>query len=217
MIPFRAGDWRCGNEGCAYHNFAKNVSCLRCGASRNNAAVVAEGGMNSQYQNNSNNYPGPSGPPAMMNAPVDNAYGGNSMPGNSYGAAAGMGGGYGAPPQGFGAPSAYGMPAPSPYMAGGYGAMGAGGNNASGMPSQQPQPQQQGGGFDSRAEQAFNQGSSGASAGGPGSYQNGGSYGAQYGGDSAADLSFLSAGMNNLGFGGEREARNGQTSTKSPQ
>lgn len=34
MVPFRAGDWKCGNEGCSYHNFAKNVSCLRCGASK---------------------------------------------------------------------------------------------------------------------------------------------------------------------------------------
>ncbi|KAK9372422.1 uncharacterized protein V1513DRAFT_384847 [Lipomyces chichibuensis] len=42
MVPFRAGDWKCGTEGCGYHNFAKNVSCLRCGASRAGAAVVAD-------------------------------------------------------------------------------------------------------------------------------------------------------------------------------
>ncbi|CAD0054414.1 unnamed protein product [Aureobasidium pullulans] len=41
-VPFRAGDWRCGAEGCNYHNFAKNVSCLRCGASRASAALVAD-------------------------------------------------------------------------------------------------------------------------------------------------------------------------------
>ncbi|PMD41011.1 hypothetical protein L207DRAFT_348219 [Hyaloscypha variabilis F] len=34
VVPLRAGDWKCGSEGCGYHNFAKNVSCLRCGASR---------------------------------------------------------------------------------------------------------------------------------------------------------------------------------------
>ncbi|AMD22048.1 HGL292Wp [Eremothecium sinecaudum] len=28
-IPFRSGDWKCLN--CAYHNFAKNIVCLRCG------------------------------------------------------------------------------------------------------------------------------------------------------------------------------------------
>ncbi|KAI6248961.1 hypothetical protein HI914_02633 [Erysiphe necator] len=42
VVPFRAGDWKCGSEGCGYHNFAKNVSCLRCGASRAGAAVVAD-------------------------------------------------------------------------------------------------------------------------------------------------------------------------------
>jgi hypothetical protein len=47
MVPFRAGDWKCGNEGCGYHNFAKNVTCLRCGASRATAAVVAESGFSS--------------------------------------------------------------------------------------------------------------------------------------------------------------------------
>ncbi|KAG7856606.1 hypothetical protein KL919_004136 [Ogataea angusta] len=30
-VPFRAGDWKCPNETCAYHNFAKNVCCLKCG------------------------------------------------------------------------------------------------------------------------------------------------------------------------------------------
>src|SRR5277367_2714315 len=37
-----AGDWKCGSEGCGYHNFAKNVSCLRCGASRAQAALIAD-------------------------------------------------------------------------------------------------------------------------------------------------------------------------------
>lgn len=39
VVPFRAGDWRCGSEGCSYHNFAKNVNCLRCGAPRSGAAM----------------------------------------------------------------------------------------------------------------------------------------------------------------------------------
>ncbi len=39
-VPFRAGDWKCGADGCGYHNFAKNVTCLRCGASRSAAAVT---------------------------------------------------------------------------------------------------------------------------------------------------------------------------------
>ncbi|KAH3674809.1 hypothetical protein WICMUC_003012 [Wickerhamomyces mucosus] len=33
-VPFRAGDWKCLNENCQYHNFAKNITCLRCGAPR---------------------------------------------------------------------------------------------------------------------------------------------------------------------------------------
>jgi Zn-finger in Ran binding protein and others len=41
-VPFRAGDWKCGADGCGYHNFAKNVSCLRCGASRAQAALIAD-------------------------------------------------------------------------------------------------------------------------------------------------------------------------------
>ncbi|CAK9435979.1 uncharacterized protein LODBEIA_P05710 [Lodderomyces beijingensis] len=31
-VPFRAGDWKC--ELCFYHNFAKNSSCLKCGATK---------------------------------------------------------------------------------------------------------------------------------------------------------------------------------------
>jgi Zn-finger in Ran binding protein and others len=47
-VPFRAGDWKCGSENCGYHNFAKNVTCLRCGASRAQAALIADstGGLN---------------------------------------------------------------------------------------------------------------------------------------------------------------------------
>ena len=41
-VPFRAGDWKCGSENCGYHNFAKNVTCLRCGASRAQAALIAD-------------------------------------------------------------------------------------------------------------------------------------------------------------------------------
>ncbi|KAH3670947.1 hypothetical protein OGAPHI_000658 [Ogataea philodendri] len=31
-VFFRAGDWICPLESCSYHNFAKNVTCLKCGA-----------------------------------------------------------------------------------------------------------------------------------------------------------------------------------------
>ncbi|KAK5733728.1 Asparagine-rich protein (ARP protein) [Elasticomyces elasticus] len=226
IIPFRAGDWTCGNEGCGYHNFAKNVSCLRCGASRNNAAVVVEGGGNNYPGGSAGGYGGQQGPPSMnMGAMDSSSYGGMPPGGSGYGGGGSMGGGYGG--QSFGPPSTYALPsglgAPSPYMQGGYSQMGSNGA----MAGQ--------GGFDSRAEQAFNQGN--ASAGGAGGYANGSygqapSQGAQGQGqqgqgqqgqgqyDAGADFSFLSSGMNNLGLG-EREPRNGQPgpggNTKSPQ
>ncbi|RLV93979.1 hypothetical protein JA1_002119 [Spathaspora sp. JA1] len=31
-VPFRAGDWKC--DLCMYHNFAKNLCCLKCGTSK---------------------------------------------------------------------------------------------------------------------------------------------------------------------------------------
>ncbi|CDO93821.1 unnamed protein product [Kluyveromyces dobzhanskii CBS 2104] len=38
-VPFRAGDWKCAN--CTYHNFAKNVVCLRCGGPKTSATAGA--------------------------------------------------------------------------------------------------------------------------------------------------------------------------------
>jgi len=234
IVPFRAGDWKCGNEGCNYHNFAKNVHCLRCGASRSNAAIVAEGGMTSFPGNSYGG--GPPGPPQSMTmGSMDNSsYGSMTPGGNSYGGNNMSGGGYGG--QSYGPPSTYALPsgigAPSPYMAGGYSQMGSNNNNH-GMQSQGGGGGGGGGGFDSRTEHAFNQGHS-SSAGGSG-YPNGagggagaGGYGSsQYGGGSGAGggndghqgdpFSFLSGGMSNLGLGGEREPRNGQNSAKSPQ
>ncbi|KAK5116195.1 hypothetical protein LTR62_008521 [Meristemomyces frigidus] len=214
IIPFRAGDWKCGNEGCGYHNFAKNVSCLRCGASRNNAAVIAEGGMNN-FQGSGGPYGGPPGGQSMVGSMDGSSYGAGMTQGSSaYGGGSGMSGGYSG--QSFGPPSSYALPsghgAPSPYMQGGYSQMGSNG----GM---QGQGQGQGG-FDSRAEAAFNQGnaSSGAGQGGQGGYSNGGYGQGQYGASNdATDFSFLNSGMNNLGLG-DREPRNGQGgNTKSPQ
>ncbi|WEJ96299.1 Asparagine-rich protein (ARP protein) [Yamadazyma tenuis] len=33
-VPFRAGDWKCTNDQCQYHNFAKNLVCLKCGMNK---------------------------------------------------------------------------------------------------------------------------------------------------------------------------------------
>ena len=163
-----------------------------------------------------NNFPGSSygGPPPSMTmgSMGSNAYGGMAQGSNAYGSNA-MGG----PPGGFdtqsyGPASTYALPsglgAPSPYMAGGYAQMA---NNGA------PQTH---GGFDSRAEQAFNQGNTSATGGAPG-YSNGGYGGATntgYGNDSGdVSLSFLSQGMGNLGFGDHNDRRNGQGGAKSPQ
>ena len=97
------------------------------------------------------------------------------------------------------------LTAPSPYMPAGYSHMA---NNGS-MQSQ--------GGFDSRAEQAFNQGSSHQQAG-PGAYSNG-AYGntGGYGNDGSDPFSFLSANMGQLGLSDGDNRRNGQAGAKSPQ
>ena len=110
VVPFRAGDWKCGSDGCGYHNFAKNVSCLRCGASRAGAAVV----------------PDPAYPPPMdgssgfgMGPPPN--LGGAAQGAGPFGAGAGFGSGPGFPGQQFGGPpSTYALPsglgAANPYQ-----------------------------------------------------------------------------------------------------
>ncbi|KAF2858583.1 hypothetical protein K470DRAFT_220973 [Piedraia hortae CBS 480.64] len=177
VVPFRAGDWKCGSENCGYHNFAKNITCLRCGASRNSAAVVAEGGMSS--------FPGSSfGTPSGMSPMASSGYGSMAPGGNGYDGN-GLGGGYSA--QSFNSPS-FGMLnglGGQPYGPGAY----------SPMPSH--------GGFDSRAEQAFHHG--GSLSGSIGQYPTG-VYGAPFEG-SADPFSMLSGSMAHMALGGERETR----------
>ena len=109
MVPFRAGDWKCGAEGCGYHNFAKNVSCLRCGASRSTAAVVAESGFSSPMEGNSQYGMGPS------------SVGGTPGPGSFAAPASGFGNGsfpgqhYGGPQSSYALPSGLGAPT-GPYL-----------------------------------------------------------------------------------------------------
>src|SRR3569833_882252 len=98
VVPFRAGDWKCGNEVCGYHNFAKNVCCLRCGASRATAAVVADSG-----------YPSPMEPPATYSM-SQGSVAGTPGPG-PFASAAGpfsAGGAYGQ--QFAGTPSTFALP-----------------------------------------------------------------------------------------------------------
>ncbi len=53
-VPFRAGDWKCAVESCSYHNFAKNISCLRCGAPRS-LATGNNGNNHKGHHDGSNN------------------------------------------------------------------------------------------------------------------------------------------------------------------
>ena len=40
-VPFRAGDWKCAS--CTYHNFAKNVVCLRCNGPKTRTVHQSQG------------------------------------------------------------------------------------------------------------------------------------------------------------------------------
>jgi hypothetical protein len=141
MVPFRAGDWKCGSDNCGYHNFAKNVSCLRCGASRAGAAVVAD---------------------TAFPSPVDtqSAYGGVGLggPGHGMGGPGPIGGQFGGggfPAQHFGGqPSNFGLQSS------------LGGSGGGGFPQLNTSLGQgvgpnSAGPFDHRAEQAFSAGPNG--------------------------------------------------------
>ena len=133
VVPFRAGDWKCGSEGCGYHNFAKNVSCLRCGAGRAGAAIVADTAYPSPMDP-----PGgyPMGPPSMAATPGSGPF---AAPGFAS-TAAFAGQQYGGPPSTFALPSGLGATTPYPPM---------------GAPGYAPNGVMQSTPFDSRAEAAF--------------------------------------------------------------
>ncbi|KAG9951090.1 hypothetical protein KCU81_g9707, partial [Aureobasidium melanogenum] len=186
-VPFRAGDWRCGAEGCNYHNFAKNVSCLRCGASRASAALVAD--SNFQQVDGSQGYG--MAPPSMAGTPGPAPYapqqGGFNSAGNFPGQT------YGGPQSTYALPSGLGAgTSPYPAMSSAYG------HNA-GMPS---------GGFDSRAEAAFSAGQNNSS------FSNGGG---MYAGEQATPdpFTFLSSGLSGLSVSDDAR-RNGTNPSKSP-
>ena len=196
MVPFRAGDWKCGSEGCGYHNFAKNVNCLRCGASRAGAAVVADSAFPSPHDSSSSYGMGPA---SMTGAPGPPSF----APASGYGST-----GYGTQQFG-GPPGQYAMPGPPPPNA--YPPLGAGyGQGLSGGP------------FDStrNVEPNFPPFSNGqTSAGGPHASHN--YNGTSYGASSSVDASnadpfaFLSSGLGNLSVNDENR-RNAPNATKSP-
>ena len=195
MVPFRAGDWKCGSEGCGYHNFAKNVTCLRCGASRAGAAVVADSAFPSPHEHSSGYGMGPS---SIAGTPGPGAF---AAPSGSFGSGSYGGQQFGAPPSQYALPSGIGAPTNA------YAPMGSGyGPGLSGGP------------FDSRAaEAAF----SAAGNGPPSSNAPNGSStygGPSHGGagDGSADpFAFLSSGLGGLSMNDENR-RNGANPNKSP-
>lgn len=199
MVPFRAGDWKCGSEGCGYHNFAKNVSCLRCGASRAGAAVVAESGFSSPVDAASGYG---MGPPSVAGTPG---------PGPFASTAGGFGSGSGFPGQHYGGPpSTYALPSglgaatgPYPPMGGQFGPTGSGAGGA-------------GGPFDSRAaEAAFSNAGHGPSPSGAGQPQGPGQGNGFYSSHSDDPFAFLSSGLGGLSMNDESR-RNGERANKSP-
>jgi hypothetical protein len=182
VVPFRAGDWKCGNEVCGYHNFAKNVCCLRCGASRAGAAVVADSG-----------YPSP------MDAPSNYSMNSGSMSGTpgpgpfaSTGGGFPSGGGYG---QQFGGPpSTYALPsglaggaAPYPSLNTHFGGSAQGSHSA--------------GPFDSRAaEAAFQSANNGPASAGANTF---------YAQNENDPFAFLSTGIGGLSVSGNDARQNG--------
>jgi len=51
-VPFRAGDWKCANETCQYHNFAKNLCCLKCGSAKPTSMAHSNSNGPSNHSNN---------------------------------------------------------------------------------------------------------------------------------------------------------------------
>jgi hypothetical protein len=208
-VPFRAGDWKCGNEVCGYHNFAKNVCCLRCGASRAGAAVVADSG-----------YPGPG--PSMDNASQysmsQSSMSGTPGPGSGPFASGGSFGGPGAGNynQHFGGP-------PSHFLPAGIGGGASGGGYPSSLNTQgfsAAPGAHSAGPFDSRAaEAAFQSASNGPASAGPsnnfyGSNNNNNNNGNNNENDPFA---FLSSGMGGLSVSGNDARQNGGSGpSKSP-
>ena len=196
VVPFRAGDWKCGSEGCGYHNFAKNVTCLRCGASRAGAAVVADSAFPSPHDPPSTYG---MGPPSMGGTHGAGPFGG---PSGGFGAGPFAAQGYGGPPSQYALPSGLGAPT------GAYPPMGASFG--------------QGGPFDSRAaEAAFTAAGNGpppTSGGMNGSSAFGGNaYGpsSMDGSNTDDSFAFLQKGFGDLSVN-EGNRRNGANSTKSP-
>jgi len=212
LVPFRAGDWKCGHEGCSYHNFAKNVSCLRCGAPRSQAAVMPE----------MSNF-GASSMGGGMETPSSSTYGmhqHSSMSGGTPGGGAstygpgpggyGSGGGYhghqyGGPPSTYALPSGLAGGAGYPPM-GAYGTNPNNNNNNNGNTIS--------GAMDNLNAYGGNVGGQtpASSVGASGAQNGGGNFGYDGGAAGGDPFSFLSTGLGGLSMddgGNNGRGRNG--------
>lgn len=191
VVPFRAGDWKCGSDNCGYHNFAKNISCLRCGAPRSGAAVVADSAFPAPPMDPQANFG--MGPGSMTNAPGAAPFASSGAGFNSFG------GQFAAPPSSYALPSGLGA-APGPYPPMGQVNPGYGSSNASHSAASFGNP---------ATQAAFT-----AADHTPQSV--GASNGGFYGNDSSADpFAFLSSGLGGLTVSDDAR-RNGASANKSP-
>lgn len=191
VVPFRAGDWKCGSEGCGYHNFAKNINCLRCGAPRSGAAVVADSAFPSPMDPPSGFGMGPG---SMASTPAPGPFA------STAGGFGGFGQQFGAPPNNYALPSGLGN-APAPYPPMGQVNAGYGSPNVS----------QSTASFGNPATQA-------AFSGADHAPQSTASNGNLYSTDGSNDpFAFLSSGLGGLTVSDDAHGRrNGTASNKSP-
>lgn len=200
-VPFRAGDWKCGSEGCEYHNFAKNVNCLRCGAPRSSAAVVADSAFPPPMHHQPAGYGmGPSsgmGPGSMGNTPAPGPF---AVGAGGFAPGAGFGQQFGGPP-----PSQYALPSGLGAPTGGYGPpMGAM------TPNYTPSNMSHSSFGNPAAQAAF----TGADNPPPSA---GGHHNGFYSNEGPDPFAFLNSGLGGLSINDDQSRRNGNANqTKSP-
>ncbi|KAJ5114129.1 hypothetical protein N7456_002663 [Penicillium angulare] len=194
VVPFRAGDWKCGSEGCGYHNFAKNINCLRCGAPRSGAAVVADSA-----------FPSPMDPPSQFSNMGPNSMASTPAPGPFASTAGGFGGfgqQFGAPPNNYALPTGGLGNASAAYPPMGQVNSGYGSSNTSHSAASFANP---------ATQAAF----TGADHGVPSTSASNGAF---YGTESSSDpFAFLSSGLGGLTVSDDPHSRrNGAGANKSP-
>ncbi|KAJ5992117.1 hypothetical protein N7451_007841 [Penicillium sp. IBT 35674x] len=193
VVPFRAGDWKCGSEGCGYHNFAKNINCLRCGAPRSGAAVVADSA-----------FPSPMDPPSQFGM-GPNSMASTPAPAPFASTAGGFGGfsqQFGAPPNNYALPNSSLGNAPAAYPPMGQVNSGYGSSSTSHSAASFANP---------ATQAAF----TGADHGVPSTSASNGAF---YGTEGSSDpFAFLSSGLGGLTVSDDPHSRrNGAGANKSP-